>query len=193
MWPDEFVERTSKVHKLPEPDGCDIRFLRAWLESERGGQNFLKNCAAEGTAWDVPQSKDLMAVNKRDDRFAAWMANTIVPVYHRRLGHRIHERLDDAVLGPRYWYDDQRLAVVGNVICTVLSSAIPSSSIVVLYYIQNMPIRLVLIIALSTLFALVMSFVAHDRRYEVFAATTAFAAVQVVFVGGVNYVPGTQQ
>ncbi|OAL39793.1 hypothetical protein AYO20_00705 [Fonsecaea nubica] len=190
---DQFVTHTSGVLKLPQPDRCDMDFLCTWLESERGGNNFLKKHSdAEARAWDPQQARDLMAVNKRRDRFAAWVGNTIMPLYHSKIGHRIHPRIDDGSIGPRYWYDDGHFAAVGNVICTVLSSVIPSISIVALYYIQNMLARLLVIIALSTLFSLIMSFVAQGRRYEVFAATTAFAAVQVVFVGGVNFVVGTQ-
>ncbi|KIW81389.1 hypothetical protein Z517_04414 [Fonsecaea pedrosoi CBS 271.37] len=189
----QFVTQTSGVLKLPRPDRCDMDFLCTWLESERGGQNFLKkHSAAEARAWDPQQARDLMTVNKRRDRFAAWVSNTIMPIYHSKIGHRIHPRIDDGSIGPRYWYDDGHFAAVGNVICTVLSSVIPSISIVALYYIQNILARLLVIIALCTLFSLIMSFVAQGRRYEVFAATTAFAAVQVVFVGGVNFVVGTQ-
>jgi len=190
---DEFVTRMSSVLKLPGPDQCDIDFLRTWLQSERGGQNFLMHSAAEATAWDFQQHHDLMAINKRSDRFAAWVANTLIPMYHNLLGHRIHGKIDDPSLGPRYWYDDGQFAILGNVICILLSSIIPSSSIVILFYLQSMRARLLLIIALSTLFSLTMSFVAQGRRYEVFAATAAFAAVLVVFVGGMTFVVGSQQ
>lgn len=132
-----------------------------------------------------------MAVNRRTDRFAAWVGNTLIPVYHRKLGHRIHQKKDDDILGPRYFYNDGLFVAIGNIACTVLSSIIPSTSIVILYYIQNMLVRLLVIVALSALFSLTMSFAAQGHRYEVFAATTAFAAVQVVFVGGANFVVAT--
>jgi len=141
---------------------------------------------AEATAWDAAHTGDLMALNKRPDRFAAWVANELVPVYHRLLGHRWQKRIDDDSLGSYYAYDDKKLVALGNVLCTVLSTMIPSSSILVLYYVKSMLSRLLLIIGFSSLFSLVMGFVAQGRRYEIFAATIAFAAVQVVFVGGVT-------
>jgi hypothetical protein len=173
--------------KLGNPDSCDIDFLRCWLQDEKSGNNFLKTSAhAEATAWEESHTGDLMALHKRSDRFAAWVANALLPFYHRRLGHRLAKRIDDDSLGSYYAYDDHKLVVLGNVLCTVLSTMIPSSSILVLYYVHSMLSRLLLIIGFSSLFSLVMGFVAQGKRYEIFAATIAFAAVQVVFVGGVT-------
>jgi len=180
----EFVSRTAGVLKLGSPDACDIDFLRGWLQSAKGGDNFLMSASAEATAWDTKHSCDLVALNKRPDRFAAWVANALLPFYHRRLGYRLQKRVDDDALGPYYVYDDKKLVFLGNVLCTILSTMIPSSSILVLYYVQSMLSRLLLIIGFSSLFSLIMGFVAQGRRYEIFAATIAFAAVQVVFVGG---------
>jgi hypothetical protein len=173
--------------RFGSPDSCDINFLRRWLRNEKCGNNFLKLSAhAEATAWDDTHEGDLMALNKRPDRFAAWVANDIIPTYHRLLGHRWQRRIDDDSLGSYYAYDDKKLVALGNVLCTILSTVIPSSSILVLYYVKSMLSRLLLIIAFSSLFSLIMGFVAQGRRHEIFAATIAFAAVQVVFVGGVT-------
>ncbi|EXJ86848.1 hypothetical protein A1O3_03802 [Capronia epimyces CBS 606.96] len=183
----EFLSRTAAVMRTGNPDSCDLDFLRRWLQNEKGGNNFLKLSAnAEATAWDENQTGDLMALRKRSDRFAAWVANALLPFYHNCLGHRWQKRIDDDSLGPYYAYDDKKLVVLGNVLCTILSTVIPSSSIIVLYFVQSMLSRLLLIIAFSSLFSLIMGFVAQGRRYEIFAATIAFAAVQVVFVGGVT-------
>jgi hypothetical protein len=46
--------------------------------------------------------------------------------------------------------------------------------------------RLGVITAMSFLFSFIMTAIVRGRRADVFAATTAFAAVQVVFIGGVN-------
>lgn len=173
--------------KMGSPDACDINFLREWLKNEKCGNNFLSaSINAEATAWDEDQSGDLIVLNRRPDRFAAWVANSLVPMYHRRLGHLLHKRVDHDALGSFYSYNDKRLVAFGNVLCTFLSTMIPSSSILVLFYVQNTVARLLLIIGFSSLFSLVMGFVAQGRRYEIFAATIAFAAVQVVFVGNIT-------
>jgi hypothetical protein len=173
--------------KLGSPDSCDIDFLRGWLQNEKCGNSFLRlSATAEATAWDANHTGDLITLNKRSDRFSAWVANTLVPVYHKRLGFRLQSRTNDESVGSFYAYDDKKLAILGNVLCTILSTMVPSSSILVLYYVKSMLSRLLLIVGFSSLFSLIMGFVAHGKRYEIFAATIAFAAVQVVFVGGVT-------
>jgi hypothetical protein len=184
---DEFISRTASVLRLGNPDSCDIKFLRSWIQNEKYGNDFLKRSSnAEARAWDDSHENDLMALSKREDRFVAWIANNIVPIYHTIFGHRWQKRIEDDALGVYYAYDDKKLLVFGNLLCTILSMMIPSSSILVLYYVESMVSRLLLIIAFSSLFSLVMGFVAQGRRYEMFTATVAFAAVQVVFVGGVT-------
>ena len=59
----------------------------------------------------------------------------------------------------------------------------------VLCLLKSMLARLSVITAMSFAFAVVMTFIVQGRRVEVFAATTAFAAVQVVFLGGPNNAP----
>ena len=70
--------------------------------------------------------------------------------------------------------------------CLVLSSIIPTLSIFLLYYIQRMLTRLVIIAVMSFIFSMIMMVIVGGRRADVYAASTAFAAVQVVFVGGIN-------
>jgi hypothetical protein len=49
--------------------------------------------------------------------------------------------------------------------------------------------RLGVITAMSFVFAVIMTFIVQGRRVDVFAATTAFAAVQVVFLGSQSCTP----
>jgi hypothetical protein len=68
----------------------------------------------------------------------------------------------------------------------ILSSLIPTVSIYALYFLESLIMRLAVITAMSFIFSFVMTVVIQGRRADVFAATTAFAAVQVVFLGGFN-------
>jgi hypothetical protein len=72
--------------------------------------------------------------------------------------------------------------------CAILSSAIPIISICLLYYIQGVFKKLVVVAIMNFLFSFVMAIGIRARRVEVFAASTGFAAVQVVFIGGVSYI-----
>jgi len=66
---------------------------------------------------------------------------------------------------------------------TIISALLPILSVVVLYCVKNMWVRLALVAVFTVLFSLVLSLIAPAKRIEVFAATAAFASVQVVFVG----------
>lgn len=84
-------------------------------------------------------------------------------------------------------YRKSRFTVLGDVICMLLSFLVPTVSIFVLYHQRSTVARLSIITAMSFVCSVVMTFVVQGRRVDVFAATTAFAAVQVVFLSGQNY------
>jgi hypothetical protein len=65
----------------------------------------------------------------------------------------------------------------------MLSSLLPVTSIVVLYVVQSMPKRLGLITIFTAAFSFALTVMTTAKRPEIFAATAAFAAVQVVFIG----------
>jgi hypothetical protein len=139
----------------------------------------------EAEPWEESSSKDLVALYPRreHDQFAQYLSDQIVPWYHRHIGHRRKPKcagewdtLSD--------YDSKVFVAIGNAICMVLSSLIPTASIYALYFLQSTITRLAVIAAMSFVFSFVMTVIVQGRRADVFAATTAFAAVQVVFVGG---------
>jgi hypothetical protein len=174
--------------KLHGPDRCDLRFLRSWLDDLKGGACFLDRLPIEGKVWCEATASDLVALRRRSDRFAAWVMNDILPKYHDSLGEKLHKERETDVAGSHFDYKDTYFTTACNVFCTILSTALPSSSILVLYYVQDMLARLIIIIVFSLLLSSVMALVSRGRRYEIFAATFAFAAVQVVFVGNVDTV-----
>lgn len=186
---DGFVQMTETVLKRADPDFCDLEFLQDWLQDRRGGDNFLRRCnAAEGTAWDSEDSTTYMTLSHRGDRFAAWISNKVLPVYHNTIGHKIHmsRELSTSSPYPIWDYKEHWFAAIAGAVCTILSSVLPCTSIIVLYIVRSMLAKLLLVVIFSCLFSLAMSLVSSGRRYEVFAATTAFAAVQVVFITGIE-------
>jgi len=64
-----------------------------------------------------------------------------------------------------------------------LASLLPIASIVILYCVKSMWRRLLIIAGFTAAFSLVLGLVTNGELVEVFAASAAFAAVQVVFVG----------
>jgi hypothetical protein len=120
------------------------------------------------------------------DVLSRWIDSHLLRLYHNKIGHRLHDPIslaEASVPIPITHYSDGKLAATVNAISTILSSLLPTLSIFALYIIQSPLARMAAIVAFSFLFSVVLSVVAKARRVDTFAATTAFAAVQVVFVG----------
>jgi hypothetical protein len=64
-----------------------------------------------------------------------------------------------------------------------LASFLPTASIVILYCVKSMSRRLLIVAGFTGIFSLVLGLVTNGELVEVFAASAAFAAVQVVLLG----------
>ena len=184
---DEALLLVSAIHGLGKPLDADLAFLREWLERPDGGNFFLKNLEAE--PWSQSDPADLVVLfnsSFNKDHFARYMSDKIVPWYHRRFGHRSKKPSPKSESGGVWEYKREGFVVLGNVICMLLSSLVPSAAILGLYFVQSPGARLAVITAMSLVFSFVMTVIVQGRRADVFAATAAFAAVQVVFVSGTN-------
>ena len=65
----------------------------------------------------------------------------------------------------------------------IVGSALPTCSIVALYFINLALYRLLFIVLFSGVFSAALAFFTDAKRIEIFAASAALASVQVVFVG----------
>jgi hypothetical protein len=185
---DAFVLQLTKVLNLSNPERRDFESLKEWLASEEYGNHFLAKAGVEAKAWDADSFGDLMALKCQNDRFAQRIINAVIPTYHRRIGYWFHNKIEKDNLGDLWHYKHEPFIVLGNVMCTLLSSLLPSCCIFALYYVKAMLARLILITCFSLAFSFVMTFLIQARRQDVFATTTALAAVQVVFVGSVSVI-----
>ena len=68
----------------------------------------------------------------------------------------------------------------------LISTMFPSIAVIVLYFIQDLAIRLWVVLIFSLVFSTVLAIFTNARPIEIFAATAACASVQVVFVGSTN-------
>ncbi|KAH8600166.1 hypothetical protein B0O99DRAFT_682613 [Bisporella sp. PMI_857] len=85
-----------------------------------------------------------------------------------------------------YVYDEKIVIRVADMIGTATSSLLPVLAVIVLYSVREMLIRLGMIALFTVLFALALMVTTEAKRIEIFAATAAFASVQVVFVGSTS-------
>ena len=76
--------------------------------------------------------------------------------------------------------------VVGYTFAVVLASLLPVLAILALYYEKNTPKRIYITIGFTAAIGLWLSAFTSAKVNEVFAATAAFAAIEVVFIGTAN-------
>ena len=161
--------------------------------------------------WARENSTDLLAVQRRSSRdpFSHWVSSSFIPYLHRKFLHRFKKPVPEDPESEICQYEDGKVALVMNVLSTVVASMLPISSIIILYFVQNTLDRLAIAVAFTGLFALCLVLTTRARRVEIFAATSTqvpaifslgcfpwkeqdadchsrFAAVQVVFITGNN-------
>lgn len=172
----------AKVEKLPEPNSLNFMFLQNWVNHRDRGDGFILDI----DPWESSQRDDFVTMTC-PDRFATALEGWIVPWYHQYIGARgpptAHKRH-----GMLWYYGPDRFVLLGNILTVLLATAIPAGSIVILFVVRSMVLRLLVIAIFCLVFACSMTFVVGARRVDVFSATAALAAVQAVFVGGTTLV-----
>ncbi|KAK5053805.1 hypothetical protein LTR84_001767 [Exophiala bonariae] len=182
----ELLALTATIENLPRPNNLSLAFLQEWVKSQDRGEGFLLD--TERQIWESAPADDFVVLSPKatNDRLAVALNAFIQPLYHAHIGAR---RLPTAKRHGRVWsYDFQQFVLLGNILCILLATGIPAGSIVILYLVCSMWLRLLIIAIFCLLFAFVLTFIGGARRVDVFSATAAFAAVQAVFVGGTTLV-----
>jgi hypothetical protein len=176
--------------EIPKPQISDLNLLRFWLEWDKGGKCFLKGI--ESDPYDttvVDHTDDLVTLSPDNNRdsLTQFLCEQFVPWYHRCFGQR-SQPISDLERGELWEFKQEKLNGLGDIVCAFFSCAIPVVSIFLLYYIHNMFFRLIVATIMNFLFSFFMVVILQGGRVEVFAASTAFAAVQVVFIGGITVI-----
>lgn len=126
----------------------------------------------EGNVWRSETEIDLIACSSRhedNDGITKFITERIVPWVAERL-HKGSGQTDKSDL---IMYSNVRLEYAVNISSSVISSILPTVSIIVLYCIKSTMARLWVILAFTTSFAVVLAVLVKARRVEIFAATTA--------------------
>ncbi|KAH8776511.1 hypothetical protein F5883DRAFT_248746 [Diaporthe sp. PMI_573] len=176
----ERLLRQAMLAKLEGPNKLDLEFLKEWLERDSMGAFPILGPDME--AWN--HSEDLVALKPRSpqDPTSRWFTATVFPLYHKLIGHKVKDPESPELGDGLYNYKESILSSTANIFTTVLASLLPLLSITVLYTIQSDTIKLGVIVIFSACFSLALALTTNARRIEIFAATAAFAAVNVVFL-----------
>lgn len=185
--PDQALLQAANVASLPRPDESNLQLLRDWLaDSGRDGQtSFLQGY--EFFTWEEENGEDLVALVSRqnEDPLGKFFGHHLVNWYHRLIGARSSHHTVDKDKGI-VQYSDSAVAKWVIFLASIIASVLPVMAIVVLFYIHNLESRIWVTVCMTWVFAATLAITTSVRPQELFTATAAFAAVEVVFIGSVN-------
>ncbi|GME61005.1 hypothetical protein GTA08_BOTSDO00801 [Neofusicoccum parvum] len=178
----EALLQQSNVNKLDKANKYDLEVLKDWLERPKGGNNFL--AGNQSRPWRKDEASDLVALSSRQhDAFTRCVSEKLVPWLFTR-GFR---RSKTAVLGHEeaglVEWSDGSYSTASRVLSVASSSLIPGAAVITLYHIHDLFARIFAALGFSAVFSLALALLTAARPAEIFAATAAFASVQVVFIG----------
>ncbi|KAK8016228.1 hypothetical protein PG993_014417 [Apiospora rasikravindrae] len=205
----EAVMAYCALSQLPRPPSRDVQKFEEWLKRPSLGDVYLRG--RDRDVW--ARGEDLMCLQRspHGHRFSGFIARYVIPLYHSLTEKLITFRNRDSqaanttsptsstlpsnlyvvnahqqsaeVTNGIYSHDDSRIVMTANLIGTIAASILPVLSIAILYTVRSMAARLGLVAVFSALFSTCLWFMNDGNLVEVFGATSAFAAVQVVFIG----------
>ncbi|KAL4973020.1 hypothetical protein BDW66DRAFT_162447 [Aspergillus desertorum] len=158
-----FTQHTQLL-RLKPPHKHDLNTFKDWLDDNPNGD----------------EKGDLVALSGRYenvDLLTKWVFRVVIPLYDRIIVY-FRQLIGTKKVG----LYDEKIIRATRLTSTITSSVIPASSMLVLYLVSNMITRLIIIVVYNIGFSIILGLLAKARRVEVFAASTAFAAVQVAFI-----------
>ncbi|KAK8132172.1 hypothetical protein PG999_000345 [Apiospora kogelbergensis] len=174
--------KQAKIARLGAPAPQDVNFLREWWRRPRMG--YFPLVGADRHSYSEEYDRDLVAVKARSapDLFTRWFNDGLVSRWHGYFGRKVKDQTELGIGHGIYEYSDAWLAGAARIIATVVASLLPTCSVVLQYFIRDDLVKLYLIVLASAVFALALAAMTNARMVEVFAATSAYAAVNVVFL-----------
>ncbi|PVH87646.1 hypothetical protein DL98DRAFT_649265 [Cadophora sp. DSE1049] len=176
----------ASINRLKPARNYDIRLIQSWIVRPEGGDSFLRGL--EGDPWDEENESDLITVCTRQDVdiFTGWIAQTLLPWLHRIVLYRWKTPVKGHEDVGLVKWNNSYFTAVSRIITVIISTIFPSMEVLVLYFIQKMVVRVGMVLLFSATFSLSLAIFTNARPVEIFAATAAFASVQVVFVGSTS-------
>ncbi|KAF9894405.1 hypothetical protein FE257_007908 [Aspergillus nanangensis] len=186
------ILQQTQILDFHPPAKAEAAGLREWLRRPEGGGGIFEPLA-EADVWSEANESDMIAIYRQQnevDDFTKWICTVFLHWYHDHWGHRAEKKYD-VEMGARI-YNYRAIKSYTYAASIFISGLLPASSIIVLYFLQDTTAKLIVVFVYNLVFSLVLGFLVRARRAEIFAAATAFAAVQVALVantGGCQ--PGT--
>ncbi|EPE28076.1 hypothetical protein GLAREA_04867 [Glarea lozoyensis ATCC 20868] len=179
------VIQQSTIQNLPYPRAHALKVLWEWLRRPSMGNRGL--VGLDHQIWggeDSPANHniDLLSLDatKNADVFSNWFSEKLLVFYHIVIGSRFQRRVD--IESGVCSYQGHIIHRCISCITVVVASLIPVLAIAVLFCVSSMKIRLLLVALFTVIFTMSLTILTSAKKAEIFAATSTFAAVQVVFI-----------
>ncbi|KPI43696.1 uncharacterized protein AB675_6190 [Cyphellophora attinorum] len=169
-----------------KPRGYDLDILRTCLRST-SLPDYLPGL--DSTIWDDPvlSQFDLVSLHpdnpEADDRLTHWISSYFIGPFHHLVGRHFKAKSTDFGEENLTDYSDAAIVKLSSILATVVSSVFPIVGVIILFFVQDLLARIGIIASLTAVFSFVLVVMTHARKVEIFAATAAFSAVLVVFLG----------
>jgi len=153
------------------PNSCDVEFLRKWFSDKNMGDFPL--VGRDSGLWESSNPSDLIAlkVRRAEDPLGTLFLSRAYLWWHSCIGHRMKKPFDEEA--QYFEYSDRKILRVANIFGSIISSGLLVGSILALYFVDNMLVRLGIVAAFTQVFSMVLILVTSARKVEIFAATAA--------------------
>ncbi|KAK3320511.1 hypothetical protein B0T19DRAFT_477768 [Cercophora scortea] len=184
------LQNVLSLESTVKPTAENLKFLRMWLvgPADSFGNDFLRHAGVEQSVWDEPNEDDLITMQapKPDESsFSQLLNEKLIDIYHGVIV-RFSKNTNKAKDGKIRAYDTTKFARVGAGIVAALSALLPTTAILVLYYVNSMAQRIGLVVLFTSFFSIALAIFTKAKPIEMLSATAAFAAVEVVYIGSAS-------
>ncbi|KAE9988536.1 hypothetical protein EG327_003332 [Venturia inaequalis] len=192
----EYEESLIRAHTIAgfhRPSKSDLTDLQAYLDGPRIGPKPRPLEGLESCVWgnlndpnDCARDLAALRIRRMDDPFTEMVMTRLVRPFFRLLGHRFMKKDPSLQLYADGEMKDETAREFARAITTFLACIVLVGSITALSFIPKtaLLVKIGAIWAFSIVFALCLLIFAKGKPIEVFSATAAFTAVQVVFISG---------
>ncbi|MCJ1398042.1 hypothetical protein MMC11_001239 [Xylographa trunciseda] len=173
----------TQLSDMKQPRPQDLAFLQKWMKRPSMGCVYL--LGQDSDIWEKPERTDLVALNrcKSEGVFSLWVTETVIHQYHQLVGKYFRKPESAVYSANTVHYSQEGLSRIVSLVAMSFSSLLPIAAVTALYCVNSMSARLGMMAGFTVLFTLCFGILTNARSTDVFTATTAFAAVQVVFIG----------
>ncbi|KAK4455312.1 hypothetical protein QBC34DRAFT_432663 [Podospora aff. communis PSN243] len=176
-----------QIAKIEPPSRQNFKFLQGWMKCPSMGNVYL--LGADSDVWEKFDANEHICLHSGtgdESLISRFLANCVVPRYHRLVGQLFRTPDASELHRNTVEYSNQGIARLSAVVGTMMASLLLVGSIAVLSFLDRMQLRLAAIGVFSAVFSVMLGLLTNGRMVEIFSATAAFAAVQVVFVSNAD-------